>query len=463
MVVAPGVRVRLLASCSDDRTVRVWDVTEYSGGGGEAAGAGTGTVLKTLAEARETGFGGNSEAKQENENDSSRCVAVAMGHVSRIWHVKFSGRTDHCAPRPGPIEVHSFGEDCSRQRWELSLDWERWRSWVNATDATAGATIGTLRHGGANTCHSGKNIWSVAVLGREEGDPLIATGGADGKIAVSGELGSETSTSSKEYQDLDVSVSLEEVLESLSGGTQPPFAQTKKGPKNAFQRYAFLSDERFMATTSSGRLLLLISGPGTSSRAQQGIQPCSAAPPVGSTSSGRDMRCARLPISPTRSPTLSCSTHLPLAIPSMSIPSPGPWSSAFSVWTTHCSYTLRPLLPPKPSTPGASFFQSTTSSPRPPFATTSSSSAPAPENSPSTPLTPTPTRLLPISSPSPPEKTPKLKTPSLASCLSPRLTQPTRSSPPAATANTAPTPSPLLPADLLYPPPSTSSPNPRPL
>lgn len=251
-----GEKVRLLASCSDDRTVRVWDISERPIVSGTKAKAGNeGTIdSRALAEARETGFGGNSEAKEGNRNDASRCVAVAMGHVSRIWHVKFGRRTDQCGV---PIEVQSFGEDCSRQRWELSLDLERWRSRVGTSEP---GTIGTLTNCGANTCHSGKNIWSVAVLGRGEDDPLIATGGADGKIVVFGEVGSKASIQQKTYEDLDLSVSLEEVLESIEGSRAASYAQGKQAPKNAFQRYAFLSDERLMATTSSGRLFLATIG-----------------------------------------------------------------------------------------------------------------------------------------------------------------------------------------------------------
>ncbi|KAK4128882.1 hypothetical protein N657DRAFT_686337 [Parathielavia appendiculata] len=243
-----GVGGRLLVSCSDDRTVRVWDITEWEG---KLAADGSESMVKVdLDEARETGFGGsgseNSETRRANREDGARCVAVAMGHVSRIWHVKF-GRWMRAL---GKVEVLSFGEDCSRQRWELDVDLEWWCGGRSLSERRAGS----LRHRGASTCHSGKNIWSVAVLDRGDSEPLVATGGADGKIVISGRHSG--SSGADYYQDLDLTLSLNEVLRSVP---QPARAPETKDTKHAFQRYAFLSDT-VMATTASGRLFLATMG-----------------------------------------------------------------------------------------------------------------------------------------------------------------------------------------------------------
>jgi WD40 repeat protein len=164
-----------------------------------------------------------------------------MGHVSRIWHVKFGrGLVDS-----GAVEMFSFGEDCSRQRWELDVDLERW----------AGGK-GALRQCAASTGHSGKNIWSAAVLTRGESEPLVATGGADGKIVISGKA---TGTGFADtYGDLNLSLTFDEVLQSLQSGTRPTSAPQAKHTKPAF-RYAFLSDT-VMAATASGRLFLATMG-----------------------------------------------------------------------------------------------------------------------------------------------------------------------------------------------------------
>ncbi|KAK4239062.1 putative cytosolic iron-sulfur protein assembly protein 1 [Achaetomium macrosporum] len=266
-------RVRLLASCSDDRTVRVWDITERHGVNGSVRGRDRCVVdSRVLVEARETGFGGgdysvskgnpNSEARREHkghDDDQARCVAVAMGHVSRIWHVKFGRRRDHHSSGPGIVEVDTFGEDRSRQRWEFELDWERWAG--GEKSGVVERRTGTLRHCGASTCHSGKNIWAAAVLNGGGGDSsLVATGGADGKIVVSGKIRG-TGSASDMYEDLDLSLTFDDILQSLHGGTQPPSSepQGKKRAKNTFQRYAFLSD-KIMAATASGRLFLATMG-----------------------------------------------------------------------------------------------------------------------------------------------------------------------------------------------------------
>ncbi|KAK3336124.1 hypothetical protein B0T19DRAFT_378116 [Cercophora scortea] len=254
---APGVKARLLASCSDDRTIRVWDVTDRPLASANGASPDT-----SYAEARETGFGGNSEVRLENQNDASRCLAVAMGHVSRIWHVKFTGRENHHTPRASLVEIYSFGEDCYRQKWELSLDLERLRDPLHCLQDSAGAgSIGALKGCGSISCHSGKNIWSCAVLGSEYGHPVIATGGADGRIAISGNREAEAPRQ-EQYSDVDIDISLDQVLLSIGDisnnrGAAAPDTRPKKGLKDAFfLRYSFLSEQTVLATSSSGRLLL---------------------------------------------------------------------------------------------------------------------------------------------------------------------------------------------------------------
>ncbi|KAM7219301.1 WD40-repeat-containing domain protein [Rhypophila decipiens] len=267
---APGTKIRVLASCSDDRTIRIWDITDSNC----STSASTSSTnengpsndpAKALADARETGFGGNSnsEANEEHQNDSARCLAVAMGHVSRIWHVKFTGRTNHDSPREMPIDVWSFGEDCARQRWELRLDIRRWEDTKahNYITTKESAPIGILKHCSTSPCHVGKNIWSAAVsMASEEEQPLVVSGGADGKIAISGgQSKSENGTFGSNYDDMELVLSVSDVLQSVGAaaelGDLAPEKQAKKSAKEGFQRYAFLSEQSFLATTTSGRLL----------------------------------------------------------------------------------------------------------------------------------------------------------------------------------------------------------------
>jgi WD40 repeat protein len=102
---------RLLASCSDDRTIRVWDLSQNA----ERAELSKETLL------RETGFGKN-EASDVSDISSSRCLAIAMGHASRIWGVRFLvGHIESGRYRLRNLGIISFGEDSTAQQWAFSV------------------------------------------------------------------------------------------------------------------------------------------------------------------------------------------------------------------------------------------------------------------------------------------------------------------------------------------------------
>ena len=261
---------RLLVSCSDDRTVRVWDL---------AAVTPQAAVVHLVT--RETGFGDNGIGVADH------CVAVAMGHSSRIWRVRFLVEDD---PVSSIINILSFGEDSTTQQWSLSLQPKQ--------DLNETITVGRLAHEKSYAYHNGKHIWSTAL--HPKGGPfnVLATGGADGKISqylvscistdnLFGNDHPDNSHSpsqriSENQIDWDVSdvltalgvfepeditedskgprmdaATIDKDLDLVSEAKPKKKKKPKKIPKDAFNRYAFVSDDKAIMTTNFGRVLLL--------------------------------------------------------------------------------------------------------------------------------------------------------------------------------------------------------------
>ncbi|KIW42689.1 uncharacterized protein PV06_06212 [Exophiala oligosperma] len=139
---------RLLASCSDDRTVRVWDIGDH----GKLSSEPEGRIIST-----ETGFGTVSNGEKSE-------VASAWGHASRIWGVHFVPLMENMGnPK---ILLLSRGEDTVCQLWSLELTPEE------------GMKLLPLS---SDRYHSGKNAWSMC-LGTDDRGSVVFTGGADGQI-----------------------------------------------------------------------------------------------------------------------------------------------------------------------------------------------------------------------------------------------------------------------------------------
>ncbi|KAL8826140.1 MAG: hypothetical protein Q9170_007517 [Blastenia crenularia] len=151
---------RLLASCSDDRTIRIWDVSALENNVASPVGK---RMNKVVSEAPSDGL--------KDGLSESRCIATIMGHASRIWNVRF-----HISKKR--ISVLSFGEDSTAQLWELV---QEPKIPGLATQKVAGQY---LIHQQTYAYHSGKNIWASAVLERKRGPSTICTGGADGRVVL---------------------------------------------------------------------------------------------------------------------------------------------------------------------------------------------------------------------------------------------------------------------------------------
>lgn len=147
---------RCLASCSDDRTIRVWDISQID----------TEPALDRLCQALEDG-----SAPHYSCETSNLPMAIAMGHDARIWGLRFLHHDDE-----GSLLL-SFGEDATSQIWQLQPQ-------SNVLDSKSLSEIGDaqLQHMCTFEYHSKKNIWSAAAHMPGDGDCVISTGGADGRI-----------------------------------------------------------------------------------------------------------------------------------------------------------------------------------------------------------------------------------------------------------------------------------------
>ncbi|KAF7887951.1 uncharacterized protein EAF01_011105 [Botrytis porri] len=276
-----GKTTQLLASCSDDRTIRIWNLAEGSQNDADA--------MKLAADLlpRETGFGETAKPQQDS-NGFNRCIAVTMGHASRIWGVKF-----HCPDKStfgtSSITILSFGEDSTAQQWILELESELQNGSKTsevldpAVSKPSSNSLAKLTNIKTFAFHTGKHIWSAAITQMENNQTLLVTGGADGKISTycfeeerrtnpkpidklsNNAVEDSAMDNSVEGSYYSVAFELEDVLKSLNS-TESYYEEeqdqeyvvskkNKKVPKDAFNRYAFVSESDFLITTTFGRIL----------------------------------------------------------------------------------------------------------------------------------------------------------------------------------------------------------------
>ena len=132
----------MLASCSDDRTARVWALASDS------------TLIRESIE--------RGEAKESLT--SVEALEVIYGHEGRLWDCVFIGQSCDI--------LATASEDCTCKLWSLGAAQETWKGkgGVGKRDHERDC-ITTL------VGHEGKGVWQIAVAGQ-----YLVTAGADGAV-----------------------------------------------------------------------------------------------------------------------------------------------------------------------------------------------------------------------------------------------------------------------------------------
>ena len=153
--------VHTLGSCSDDRTIKLWNVYSNPELNSSRASKPSFNVL----------YGFRQESVKDSEERLERSLATATGHKSRIWDI-------HFLPSHGCFSsLISCGEDATAQIWNI----EHLANSSNRSSDLA-HNDAALHLDSIYEFHFGKNIWATAIHKQGNGHALISTGGADGRI-----------------------------------------------------------------------------------------------------------------------------------------------------------------------------------------------------------------------------------------------------------------------------------------
>ncbi|KAG9187629.1 hypothetical protein G6011_05500 [Alternaria panax] len=231
---------RVVASCSDDRTIRIWDVSDVvTSATTSEADDNDQEVLRT----RHTGF--TNEAFDSDEFNSSNCLAIGWGHLSRVWSVRFL----EASPCNGSLLLQSAGEDATARTWELMPN----------PGGSTNFPYKLLELDCAGH-HSGKNLWSTIVSDISNGVQQVIAGGADSKLTATPLI--RVLQTQKDQHSTIAEYTVNNILSwahaaETSPNTAGPMQVTKSSKKAEFFRsYCFVDETSFLLTTNSGNVLV---------------------------------------------------------------------------------------------------------------------------------------------------------------------------------------------------------------
>lgn len=256
-ITVPGfvAPLRVLASCSDDRTIRIWDVTDIN----DLVSLSGRQPVRDPPQLRETGFGATVHPADGSLN--TKPLAIAWGHASRIWGIRFLSPSTVVPSDHVLMSALSYGEDATCQTWRFRRISSEQFTRVGNDDYTF-----TLKHTSTHTYHSGKNIWSVAALEHPGGSYTVTTGAADGQIITYPATAEGQDMSRGDF--LHVEHSMDDISRILDqpffDGTYTPSSVLDAGRpyyvmehSTSFRSYASLGKDSFLAITNTGVVLLV--------------------------------------------------------------------------------------------------------------------------------------------------------------------------------------------------------------
>ncbi|PSN70224.1 WD40 repeat-like protein [Corynespora cassiicola Philippines] len=242
---------RFIASCSDDRTIRIWDITDISPNG-EAS-----DTLDTHNDTERTRHTGFSNSSYDEDLSVSNCVAMGWGHISRVWTVRFLD-----TPSSNPdIFLSSSGEDATSRTWKLNYQ-DNLPCELALLDTAA--------------YHSGKNIWSATEHISATGLRRMVCGSADSKIVAhplhcfQSPDGDEVGSFIKDCAVNDI-VSAATPLSNVSAPKDTPKTVKSSKTKEFFRSYTFVDDKSLILTANSGKVYLARTEPGDTFNRSTGI------------------------------------------------------------------------------------------------------------------------------------------------------------------------------------------------